>query len=97
MKISNHAKQRLKERCGLQKKSLDRMAQRAFEQGIAHAQTKGRLNKWITKLYFQHRTASKVRIYGEKCYLFDRNETLITVMDIPNDLKKALKEMIKEK
>lgn len=80
----------------MQKKSLDRMAQRAFEQGITHAQTKGRLNKWITKLYFKNQTASNLRIYGEKCYLFDRNETLITVMDIPNDLKKDLKEMIKE-
>lgn len=96
MKISHHAKQRLKERCGLQEKSLDRMAQRAFEQGVTHAQTKGRLNKWITKLYFKNQTASNIRVCGEKCYLFDRNETLITVMDIPNGLKKDLKEMIKE-
>lgn len=96
MKITDHASKRLKERCGFQKKSQDRMVQKALTNGITHAQTKGRLNKWITKLYFKKQTASNVRIYGEKCYLFDVNETLITVMDIPNGLKKDLKEMIKE-
>lgn len=48
MDISRHAAERLKERCGLNKKACERMAQKAFDNGIRHSQTKGRLNKWVT-------------------------------------------------
>lgn len=41
MVISEHAEQRLKERCGFTKKSRERMADRAFNEGITHSQTKG--------------------------------------------------------
>lgn len=96
MRISNHAKQRMKERCGLQKKSQDRMAQKALADGITHAQTKGRLNKLITKLYFKNQNVNNMRLYGEMIYLF-AGETLVTVMQIPNGLRKDLKEMVKER
>lgn len=96
MKISQHASKRLKERCGLQKKSQDRMAQKALTDGITHAQTKGRLNRWITKLYFKNPSVNNMRLYGEQIYLF-ADETLVTVMQIPNELKKDLKEMVKER
>lgn len=48
MTISNHARQRMKERCGFNRKSQDRMARKAFDEGVTHKQTKGRLNKWVT-------------------------------------------------
>lgn len=50
MIITEHAKQRLRERCGFNKKSYERMVRKAYEDGISHKQTKGRLNKWITSL-----------------------------------------------
>ncbi|MDE7424384.1 MAG: hypothetical protein K2N51_11980 [Lachnospiraceae bacterium] len=95
MQISKHAKKRLKERCGFNKKSQDRMAQKAFKDGITHSQTKGKLNKWITSLYFKNKKANNIRIYGDKAYIFC-NEILVTVIQVPADLRKNLKDMIRE-
>lgn len=94
MEISRHAKQRMKERCGFNKKSQGRMALKAFEEGIPHAQTKGRLNKWITSLYFNNEKANNIRIYGDNAYIFC-GETLVTVIPIPTNIKKSMKGMIK--
>lgn len=94
MNISRHAAERLKERCGLNKKACERMVQKAFDEGIKHSQTKGRLNKWVTGLYFKNETANNIRLYGDKAYIFCE-ETLVTVIQIPAGLMKDLKEMIK--
>lgn len=94
MKLSTHAKQRMKQRCGFTKKSQERMARKAFEEGITHAQTNGHLNRWITSLYFKNKRANNVRIYGGFCYIF-ANETLVTVIPVPNNIRKNMEDMIK--
>lgn len=96
MNISQHTKQRMKERCGYNKKTQDRMAQKAFENGITHSQTKGNLNKWITSLYFKNKNANNIKLYGEQAYIFC-DDTLVTVIPVPVNLKKNLKSMIKRK
>jgi len=63
MGVTKHAGKRMKERCGLNKKSVDRIAEKAFEEGIPHNKTKGRLNKWISSLYFKNKKANNIRIY----------------------------------
>lgn len=93
--ISKHAKKRLKERCGFNIKSYEKMSDKAFEEGIKHSQTKGRLNKWITNLYFRNKNANNIRLYGDKAYIF-ANRTLITVIQIPVNLMKDLKSMLKK-
>lgn len=85
--VSKHAKKRLKERCGLNKRSVKRMADKAFTNGIRHSDTRGRLNKWVTGLYFYNKTANNIRLYGDKAYIFAGN-TLVTVIQIPPDLLK---------
>lgn len=94
MNISNHARKRMKERCGLNKKSQGHIVQKVIESGISHKQTKGRLNKWITSLYFKNKSANNIRLYGDKAYIFS-DKTLITVLQIPENLTKDLKFMIK--
>lgn len=70
------------------------MAQKAFDNGITHSQTKGRLNKWITSLYFRNKNANNIRLYGDKAYIF-AGKTLVTVIQIPTDLTKNMKSMVK--
>lgn len=96
MEISMHAAERLKERCGLNKKSMQRIAQKAFDEGIRHGQTKGRLNKWVTGLYYNNQNANNIRIYGDKAYIFC-GEILVTVIQIPADLTRDFKKMVKER
>lgn len=95
MEVSMHAAERLKERCGLNKKSMQRMAQKAFNKGIRHSQTRGRLNKWVTGLYFNNRNANNIRLYGDKAYIFCE-EILVTVIQIPTDLMRDFKKMVRE-
>lgn len=94
MDVSKHAEMRMKQRNGLSKKSCERIAQKALEKGIRHEQTKGRLNKWITSLYFNNKKANNIRLYGDKAYIFC-GEVLVTVLQIPNNLRKDMKSMIK--
>lgn len=94
MNISQHAHKRMKERCGFNKKSQERMARKAFEDGITHKQTKGRLNKWVTSLFFKNCNANNIRIYGDMAYIF-AGETLVTVIPVPNNIKKNMGDMVK--
>lgn len=94
MDVSEHAKVRLKERCGFNKKASQRMVQKAFEEGITHGQTKGCLNKWVTSLYFRNKNANNIRLYGDKAYIFC-GEKLVTVIQIPQNLVRDLKKMIR--
>ena len=96
MKVTKHAKQRLKERNGLGKKSCERMAKKAWEEGYTHSQTKGCLKKWVDSLFFRNKAANNIRLYGDKAFIFC-GERLVTVIQIPADLMKNLKSMIKEK
>lgn len=95
MQVSEHAQERLKKRNGFNKKACERMAQKALTEGITHSQTKGRLNKWITHLYFRNQRANNIRLYGDKAYIFC-DETLVTVLQIPSNLMKNLNAMIKD-
>ena len=95
MNISEHAKERIKERCGFNKNATERMANKAFEEGITHSQTKGRLNKWVTSLYFKNKKANNIRLYGDKAYIFC-DKVLVTVIQIPIGLMKDFKKMVKQ-
>ena len=85
VKITEHAKQRTKERLGVSKKIADKVAEKALEYGIKHSQAKGNLKKYIDKLYLQHRNANNIRVYNRKVYLF-KGTVLITVINLPNNL-----------
>lgn len=71
------------------------MAEKAFNEGITHKQTKGRLHKWVTSLFFENCNANNIRLYGDNAYIFC-GETLVTVIPIPSNLKKDFERMVKK-
>lgn len=87
IKVSRHAEMRIRERQGLNKKSIERMAQKAFDKGIRHEQTRGNLNKWLTSKYFVNKQANNLRIYGN---------ILVTVFRVPNNLLKNMESMARK-
>lgn len=91
--VTKHAEKRLRERMGLGKKSVQRAAEMAFDKGIKHAETTGNLNKWITSLYFNNKTANNIRLYNDKAWIFV-GKNLITVLQIPASLKKSVKDVL---
>jgi len=94
--ISRHAEQRLRERSGLNKSSVIRIAHRAYNRGISHCETKGDLKKWISELYLHSGTANNIKIYGDKAFLFHYNE-LITVLQVPQRFANNMSNYVKQK
>ena len=95
-KLSQHSEIRLKERCGLNKSSINRMSNKAYEQGITHSETTGNLKRWMDKIYLSYGKSNNTRLYGDKAYLFNGN-CLITVIQIPNSLLPVALKLQKER
>lgn len=87
---SSHAYEKAKERMKWKPKVLDKMMQKAFYEGMHHKDTKGTLNRYITKLWFRYKFCNNVRIYGENIYFFC-DKRLITLYRLENRLLKHLK------
>lgn len=95
MRVTEHAKGRMKERMGLPKKSLDKVAQKAIERGITHAQATGQLKKYMDGVFLSHNNASEMRIYNQKMFVFTSDFTLITVFKVPTSLLPAVNKVSK--
>ena len=91
--VTRHAADRMLERGGLNRKSIQRIANQVYSNGYPIERTKGRLRKWMYKISKSNPSAQNLRIYGDKLYIFS-NDVLITVFNIPNNLKKDLPKMI---
>ena len=87
--LTNHSILRAKERFSWNVEALQRTSDKAFEDGTAHAETKGKINKYIYHVYRKHKVANNIKIYGENIFLFSDN-VLITLYRIPNRLIKHL-------
>lgn len=87
--VTRHAADRMLERGGLNRKSIQRIANQVYSNGYPIERTKGRLRKWMYKISKSNPSAQNLRIYGDKLYIFS-NDVLITVFNIPNNLKMIL-------
>ena len=75
--ITRHGAMRTKERIGISKK----IAQKALDFGITHAETSGPLRRYLDYLYFNG-GIDNARIYHRYVYLF-AGTTLITIYYLP--------------
>lgn len=94
--VTLHAGKRIRERIGVNKKSIQSVSDRALTKGLSHDGLTGKLKKYIDKLYFRSKTANNIKIYAEKVYIFKGN-TLITVVSLPTGLKKIANKLYKNK
>lgn len=71
---------------GIKKNALDRIVWKALKEGTRNVQVRGRLRKYMDKLWLEHKVANNVRIYNEHIFLF-HDSTLITILHLPNQYK----------
>lgn len=90
MELTQHAIDRSKERLNLNKQSLSRLAEKALKTGKKYSECKGKLRKYLDKLWLNHKTCNNPRIRGEVLFLFKGNK-LITLYQIPLELRKWIK------
>lgn len=100
--LTQHAYDRLRERLGLSKKAAERIAIKAYENGIRHGETNGRLFKYILSMTYAYKNKGACNIlYGENVYCFVNEgeiARLITVFGIPKNLLDiSLKKQKKKK
>ena len=89
IQVSMHAEKRMIERLGINKRAVQRLAEKAYKDGIRHKDAVGRLKKWMTYRFSQNRNANNMRVYGEFLYVFCGN-ILVTVYIVPNELRKLV-------
>jgi len=95
-RVTQHAGKRIRERVGVNKKSIQTVADRALTRGLDHNELTGKLKRYIDKLWFRSKTANNMKVYAEKVYIF-RDTTLITVVPLPTGLKKIANKLYKIK
>jgi hypothetical protein len=96
MNVTNHARDRIKERSGLPKKAIDRNAEKALEKGLRHAECSGRLKRYFDYLYLKHNKGSNIRIYNNHVYIFT-NKYLITVLPLPGEHRHTAQKLLKKR
>ena len=84
------------ERLGLKKRTSKVNAKKALNRGIRHCETEGDLNRYITALYFNNKTANNIRIYHNNVYIF-HDKTLITVYPLPERYHNAASKLRKNR
>lgn len=89
MRVTQHAKERLRERVGLNRRAAERLSAIALEHGLTHQQATGVLEKLFFALYRKHQTADNIRIYAQKIFIFC-GLTLVTVLPLHNKYKKVV-------
>lgn len=96
MEVTKHGSKRIRDRVGVNKRAVERVAKKAFEEGLTHAEAKGNLRRWMSMTFRRYVRGNQMRIYGEKLYIF-HNDRLITVIDVPSNLKGLIKESMESR
>jgi len=50
LNVTNHAEERLRKRCGLPKKAVEKSAEKAWSTGLTHSECKGNLRNLAAKI-----------------------------------------------
>lgn len=100
IEVSNHACERGKTRLGLNKKAMKRQGELAWNRGIRHGETKGRLRKYIDKeaLRFTHKANCYI-VFNSHLFFFrkidDDKMIVLSMIKIPQNLANNLNNYIK--
>lgn len=86
--ITDHAFQRGKERLGLNKKALQRTADKALGNGTTRDLFTGGFRRYLDKLFHSHDKLPTLIIFGHHIYVFC-GVTLVTVLEVPREYVKT--------
>ncbi len=96
MHITKHATQRIRERAGVKRRGKEKLARTALDRGLIQCDLKGILRDWVGGKYLSHRKGNNIRVWAEKLFVF-QDETLITVIQLPHDMKKIANKLQRRK
>ena len=78
--VSRHASKRVVQRVGGHKKSVQRIADRAFQKGVCFKDAKINDRIKMADICHDNIDLEDLRLYGNHLYIFDPNRVLVTVI-----------------
>jgi len=90
VRLTYHAIDRAKERMGIGRKSLMRMAEKARKLGIPTKAFRGAFRRYLEDISLKNETVAEFRVYGQYIYLFSSEGVLVTIYYVPNEFKSAV-------
>lgn len=95
--VTTHAYSRMSERLGWKNKSTAfEQAKKAYTIGMPHSEfPNGDCRSWCDGFYLRHRNANNMKYFAEALFIF-RNYSLITVIRIPEELRKEFRSKFKK-
>lgn len=112
IEVTDHAFDRLRERSGINRKAAVRLSERAYERGLKHNETNGRLHKYLVSVAYNSNKGACLRLYGDKVFIFNKSSKyneiitdengnrvirLVTVIQVPSDLIKSVNNLTSKK
>lgn len=94
--VTRHGDRRTRERMGVPRSAVKRMAERAMTDGISRHDCSGSLRRYLDSLYHYNETANNIRVWSEKVFIFSDNY-LITVLDLPTRYRNVANSLISKK
>ena len=87
MRVTRHADGCMRERVGVPRRAVEKLARKALTDGLTRHDFHGPLRRYLDALYHYNRSAVNIRVWSEKVYIFSDRNVLITVLDLPNKYK----------
>ena len=91
--MSKHGEDRVRERCKIPKKAIEKMTETAFQIGIKHGNTTGRLKRFLDYQWAKGNGFGAIKLYNNKVWIFGDGSDLITVFELPTIYKAAYRKM----
>ncbi|XWX29893.1 hypothetical protein KQUDLBSD_CDS0045 [Staphylococcus phage PG-2021_40] len=96
-KYTKHGETRIRKRQKIKKKNVQKEIDLAFKEGLTHSECKGKLGKYVTRCWFNHKH-SYARVYKNSIYFFSNsNDTFLTVYPLPGNLQSTYQECMRKK
>lgn len=87
-RVTNHADQRIRQRVGVPRSAVRRLAARAKSDGIERRETTGSLRRYLDYIYHYNTTQPTIYVWSEKVFIFV-DQALVTVLNLPTRYKSA--------
>lgn len=92
MGVTKHAKKRIHQRMGINRKSAEKISKRALREGFEVREFKGSFRRYLDSKFLQQKNV-KIKIYLENVFLFSLDGWLVTVFPVPSKYKRYLRKV----
>lgn len=86
--MAYHAEKRIRQRIGVPKSAVKKLAVKARSSGVERRDTHGSLRRYLDALYHYNPNTTSVYVRAEKIYIF-ADDALVTVLNLPPRYKNA--------